>query len=396
MSEKTAGAAPDSTIEAVDFDSAFAKHFGGDDSGWGDGEGADATEGQPEAQTPDPQADTPETDPAGEENGDTLLDGEEGEGEGEDLDTPEEGAEPDPKAAPGQAKPEGQAEDESEEEFASRKEIEAIKDPEARKVAERAYKALQAVVTRKTQEAAERVKAVQAEAEAATLDARNFVEEMATPEGAQEFLHMLAERRPEEVFTPQVLVNIALQVPEVFEQAVEEFQRVTADEDAQALFRDKLEVARGKYAKASDQRFQQRQQAEARRRRLEETITSTAGKHGVRAADDLDLIRTRVERQIQANRQAGKKTTVQDVVAVVEAVAKRLRPAAPARPEEDPAAAEARRKAQERAKEEARAAAARRGTDPRGGRDPKPGQKVEATGNTGAERLESLVDRFFG
>jgi hypothetical protein len=393
--------------EPVTFDSVFNKHFGQDDGGWGDTGGdaatpaGDGTEQTPPAGEVDPDGE-PGTDTSG---ADTLTDSESGEGaedeqdEGELTDT-DTGADADPSQDPDAQSPEAKAESQS---FFDRKKIDAISDPAARKLAQDAFNSMQAAFTQKTQQLAQVRKVAEAArvtAEQEASEYQSFVADMQTPEGAEQFLLMMTERKDlPQVFTEQVLVDVALKLPpEVIEKVISEYQRLTEDADAQETFQGKLELKRDKFERERVEREQVETQRAQQKQQLATAISAQAAKHKVTDPDSLDLIRGQVTLLIQSNHAAGRKTTLADVQAVVDKVAPKLAGGRARARDEGKADAE---KEQRRKRAEEVRSAAERAKGPAGGpsgsRVPAPNTPLVVDEKaSGHERLAAAVDRFFG
>jgi hypothetical protein len=177
--------------------------------------------------------------------------------ETEETDDEDAGDEP---ADEGEDEDEEDSEDTSDEEpeehaaenpFFDRKELDAIKDEEARAVAVKAYKAMQAAFTKKTQETA----AVRREAEAVQQEFDDFLGEISTEEGARDFV-----------------VRFALARPEAFEEARERLDELTDNETEKRTYLREQEV------RAREKEIQRRdraQETESRDRRVQEVESMT-------------------------------------------------------------------------------------------------------------------------
>lgn len=326
MDTNTGGTTPAPTFDSV-FDSFFGDDIelsdtgseAGDASTDQDGGSLSDDEGNPQERDLDGDGNTEDDDPEGGEGGD-------GEDEGDDPDTDPEGDDPQASGRDGKGnRTEGKPGEKSEH-FFDRKKIDQIQDPQAKAVAESAYKEMQKAFTQKTTELAAERKTWQAkvsEADQFRSEYQNFVEEIASPEGAEQFLHLVVESRPH-VFTPEVLVSLALKKPELFEKAVERYQQLSADEDARTMFQDKLDLGRGKYEDGQRRRAEARTAQASSQQHLLQAVKSRAGTHQVSDPDSLEIIQGQVSLLIQKNRQAQKKTTLAEVNETVDRVAKRL------------------------------------------------------------------------
>lgn len=361
------------------------------DQAFGPEDGADTT-----ADVQDPEVADDESPPPDEDNQDDLdpdadeeTDEEEGDDEGAEEDEDEADAEDtNPDQPAGKAgKPSEDAEA-----FFDRKEIEGIKDPEARRVAEKAYRSMHAAFTKKTTEVAalrKDAERVQGEALKYASEYEDFVAEISTEKGAEDFLLAVAEERPA-VFTESVLVQAALANPEAFEAAVERVQAINEDPNEKKRFeRDRNADRRDREAERKE-RGQQRQQAAARREQLNKLVSERAATHGVKSETALGLIRDQVTLLLQRNSSRGQKTTRADIEAAVDKAAKHIRA--------DREAVTKDRAAQERkAKQEQARALARNGK-----RSPPPGAGRSPAATPAFKRPEkdedvlgALVDQYF-
>lgn len=398
MSTQDGGAAAPA---APSFDSLFEKHFGDDieldggDTGAGAGTPADHDD---EALFEDGDDNLGDRDPAGDENtDDDEWDDEEGGDESDDEDDPEtdpKDGKPQARGRDGQGGATGGKPGEKAAAFFDRKEIDQIQDPKAKEVAQRAYASMQRAFTQKTTELAEERKEWEgrvAEADTFRTEYEDFVREIGSNDGAEQFLHLVIDSRPH-VFTENVLVALALKSPDIFEKAVERYQQLAQDDDARSTFEDKIEVGRGKYEAGQRDRVQQRTQAASQQQRLAQAVTTRAGTHKVTDADSLEIIQGQVSLLIQRNRAAQKRTTMEDINAVVDRVAQRLARTRDAGRQDGER--KGRKERQDAVRDTARRARDRRPA-PSGRRvgaergEYKPPERDE-------DRIGALVDHFFG
>lgn len=392
---------------APSFDSLFDEHFGAGDGdfaidGLGEdtGGGAGSTPADHEDEAPfgddDDNLDDQDRDGDGSTDDDEWDDEEGGDEEGDDdeSDTDPQGGKPQARGRDGKGGAAGGKPDEKGAQFFDRKEIDQIQDPEAKRVAQKAYASMQRAFTQKTTELAEERKGWEAkvhEADEFRSEYNNFAQEIASDDGAEQFLHMVIEARPH-VFTESVLVSLALQQPDLFEKAAERFQQLVSDDGAAETFREKVQVGRDKYANKQQDRSRQRQAAATQQQKLEQAITQQATTHGVTDADSLEIIRGQVHLLLQRNRTAQKQTTLAEVNGVVERVAKRLKSNREGGRREGEQRERAKR--QDGVREQARRARDRRPA-PTGRRTPADRGDYKPPTQRG-ETSRALVDHFFG
>lgn len=387
---------------APTFDTLFESHFGVDEGfpieGLGDtgedGAGSTPADHDEEALSDDGD-DTPGSRGRAEggNTDDDEWDDEEGDEEDEDGDEPDTDDEDDDSGQKPGEKPGSKPGKESEA-FFDRKEIDQIQDPEARKVAERAYKSMQRGFTQRMTGLAEKEKTWEAtvqEAEAYRTEYEGFVQEIASDTGAEQFLHLVLESRPH-VFTDNVLVSLALRDPERFEKVAERFQQLSGDDDAADTFKDKVQNSRDKYAHGQQDRSRQRQAAATQQQQLERAVATQAATHNVKDADSLEIIRGQVQLLLQRNRADQVRTTMADVNAVVDRVAKRLRQNRDSGRQEGERTERLRR--QDGVREQAKRAKDRRPA-PAGRKAPATRGEFKPPAQRG-ESSKALVDHFFG
>jgi hypothetical protein len=208
-------------------------------------------ESEPKTPEPDAEDESPEDDAQ-------ETSEEEPEDEAEETDEDDAGNEP---ADEEEDEDDEDSEETSEEEpgeqpddnpFFDRKELDAIKDEEARKVALKAYKAMQSAFTKKTQETA----AIRREAEAVQQEFDEFLQEISSEEGAADFM-----------------VRVALSRPEAFQAAQDRITEMTDDDNERRVYeRDQKLKAREKEL----ERKERMEQIQARHGRVEEVEKMTA------------------------------------------------------------------------------------------------------------------------